>query len=222
MIPWAAPLVLAALVSVAGMAIAALAARRRADAVARRIRASVPVPSVRRAEAAPSPLLAAPETVATPFVHLLDGMGLRTRAERLAESSGLAWGLSGLARAAAACFIAGCGGGLLFLGSRQALFCLLAGAFAAWLPVWHVRRKARTRIARFEDQFPDLLQFVSRSMRAGHAFSSALGMAHREFSPPISVEFRRAFEESNLGQPMEAVLVKLALRVPSLDVRFYA
>jgi tight adherence protein B len=84
-----------------------------------------------------------------------------------------------------------------------------------------VRRKARLRINSFEAQFPDCLEFVSRSMRAGHAFSVAIEMAHREFSEPLAGELRRAFEEQNLGQPLEIVLLKLSQRVPSLDVHFF-
>ena len=58
-------------------------------------------------------------------------------------------------------------------------------------------------------------------MRAGHAFSVSLEMVHREFSEPLAGEFRRTFEEQNLGLPLEIVLQKLAKRVPSLDVHFF-
>ena len=73
----------------------------------------------------------------------------------------------------------------------------------------------------FEEQFPDFLEFVSRSMRAGHAFSVAIEMAHREFSDPLAGEFRRTFDEQNLGQPLEIVLRKLCERIPSMDVHFF-
>ena len=58
-------------------------------------------------------------------------------------------------------------------------------------------------------------------MRAGHAFSVALEMVHREFADPLASEFRRAFEEQNLGQPLEIVLRKLSQRVDSMDVQFF-
>ena len=85
----------------------------------------------------------------------------------------------------------------------------------------YARRLARNRVAAFEEQFPDCLEFISRSMRAGHAFSVALDMAHREFSDPLASEFRRAFEEQKLGQPLDIVLRKLAQRVPSMDAQFF-
>ncbi len=82
-------------------------------------------------------------------------------------------------------------------------------------------RKRTARLRRFEELFPDSLEFVSRSMRAGHAFSVSLEMIHREFQEPLSGEFRRTFEEHNLGLPLDVALQKLAKRVPSLDVHFF-
>ena len=58
-------------------------------------------------------------------------------------------------------------------------------------------------------------------MRAGHAFSVSLEMIYREFAEPVSGEFRRTFEEHNLGLPIEVALQSLAKRVPSLDVHFF-
>ena len=98
---------------------------------------------------------------------------------------------------------------------------LLVGGRAAALPFFFVVRKRKARLRKFEEIFPDTLEFVSRSMRAGHAFSVSLEMIHREFPEPVSGEFRRTFEEHNLGFPIEVALQKLSKRVPSLDVQFF-
>jgi tight adherence protein B len=74
---------------------------------------------------------------------------------------------------------------------------------------------------KFEEQFPDSLEFVARSMRAGHAFSVSLEMIHREFSEPLAGEFRRTFDEQNLGLPLENALQNFAKRVPLLEVHFF-
>jgi tight adherence protein B len=94
---------------------------------------------------------------------------------------------------------------------------LIAGA----LPLLYVMRKRTARLRRFEELFPESLEFVARSMRAGHAFSVSLEMIHREFQEPLAGEFRRTFEEHNLGLPLDTALQKLAKRVPSLDVHFF-
>jgi tight adherence protein B len=95
------------------------------------------------------------------------------------------------------------------------------GALASQGPLGYVWWLRRSRLYKFEAVFPDTLEFISRSMRAGHAFSVSLEMIHREFQEPVSGEFRRTFEEHNLGLPLETALQKLAQRVPSLDVHFF-
>ena len=95
------------------------------------------------------------------------------------------------------------------------------GALASLGPVGYVWWLRRGRLQKFESVFPETLEFISRSMRAGHAFSVSLEMIHREFQEPVSGEFRRTFEEHNLGLPMDVALQKLAKRVPSLDAHFF-
>jgi tight adherence protein B len=92
---------------------------------------------------------------------------------------------------------------------------------SGYVPVWRLKSKVRRRLDRFEAQFPDGLEFIARSMRAGHAFSVSLEMLYREFEDPLAAEFRRTFEEQNLGLPLEIALAKFAERVPLVDVRFF-
>jgi tight adherence protein B len=100
-------------------------------------------------------------------------------------------------------------------------FAFLLGLAFAPAPFGYVWMQRRNRLRKFEAVFPETLEFISRSMRAGHAFSVSLEMIHREFPEPVSGEFRRTFEEANLGLPMEVALQSLAKRVPSLDVHFF-
>jgi tight adherence protein B len=97
----------------------------------------------------------------------------------------------------------------------------LIAAVTAALPIVYLKRRRTTRIYAFEAQFPDALQFISRAMRAGHAFSVSLELLHKEFAEPLSGEFRRAFEEQNLGLPIDSALEGLARRMPMLDVQFF-
>jgi len=98
---------------------------------------------------------------------------------------------------------------------------LLVGLASGAGPFVYVWKKRKARLHKFEEIFPDTLEFVSRSMRAGHAFSVSLEMIHREFPEPVAAEFRRTFEEHNLGLPIDVALQKLSKRVPSLDVQFF-
>jgi len=153
--------------------------------------------------------------------RLLEAFRLKEDAARLLETAGLKWGPAGMAHRSAALFLAGFALVTLATGNSIPLLAVAAGAGAGALPLVYARIKARRTVARFEEQFPDCLEFISRSMRAGHAFSVAVEMAYREFSEPLAGEMRRTFEEQNLGQPLEIVLRKLSERVPSMDVHFF-
>lgn len=89
------------------------------------------------------------------------------------------------------------------------------------LPYWYVLRRRAKRLARFEEQFPDALDFLARAMLAGHAFSVSLESLAEEASEPLAGEFRQTSEEHRLGLPLEIALHHLSLRIPLLDVRFF-
>ena len=153
--------------------------------------------------------------------RLLDRLRLKDTAARLLDTAALAWGPAGLLHRSLALFVAGFLAVTIATGNTVPLLAAAGGLALGLTPLWWVRRVARRRLHAFEEQFPDCLEFISRSMRAGHAFSPAIEMVHREFSEPLATEFRRVFEEQNLGQPLEIVLHKLSLRVPSMDVQFF-
>jgi tight adherence protein B len=135
------------------------------------------------------------------------------------EQAGMRWAPARLVHTCLLGFMAGFILGWMLTSSL--LVAIAGGAVAFGLPVFYIYRKRKSRLHKFEEIFPDALEFVSRSMRAGHAFSVSLEMIHREFQEPVSGEFRRTFEEHNLGLPIEIALQKLAKRVPSLDVHFF-
>jgi tight adherence protein B len=96
----------------------------------------------------------------------------------------------------------------------------LAILFSA-IPYFVLRHKRTARLAAFEEQFPEALDFLARSMRAGHAFTISLRMASEDMPDPLGLEFRALFNEQNLGAPLDTALYNLAARVPLLDVRFF-
>ncbi len=142
-------------------------------------------------------------------------------ARRLLEQAGLKWTPARLAHGCLAMVLAGYWAAGHALPARHRWLALAAAGGAGALPLVYVYRRRRTRLMKFEALFPESLEFVARSMRAGHAFSVSLEMIHREFPEPLAGEFRRTFEEHNLGLPLETALVKLSERVPSMDVHFF-
>jgi tight adherence protein B len=153
--------------------------------------------------------------------QLLERLRIKQAIERMLETADLKWGAPGLTHRSIGLFLAGFVAVTLPTANRMPGFALLGGALAGSVPLIYAKRKANARVRQFEQQFPDCLEFISRSMRAGHAFSVSLEMVHREFPEPLAGEFRRTFEEQNLGQPLEIVLQKLTHRIPSMDVQFF-
>ena len=151
---------------------------------------------------------------------LVDKYKLGPKLSMFLEQAGLPWPPARFVHLSFVCFIVGFGIGWVFVPITHAVAPVL-GLLVACIPAGYVYIKRRARLKKFEELFPDTLEFMGRSMRAGHAFSVSLEMIHREFQEPVASEFRRAFEEHNLGLPIEIALQKLSNRVPSLDVHFF-
>jgi tight adherence protein B len=97
----------------------------------------------------------------------------------------------------------------------------IAALVAGFAPTVFLRWKRGVRLRKFEEQFPEALDVLSRAVRAGHAFQSALGMAADELSWPVGPELKKAFDQQNFGLPLRDALGQLAERVPILDVKFF-
>jgi tight adherence protein B len=91
----------------------------------------------------------------------------------------------------------------------------------ASIPFIVLIRKRTLRLRRFEEFFPEALDLLSRAIKAGHAFTTAMGMVADEATDPIGPEFRKTFDEQNFGLPLKDALNNLAVRIPLLDVRFF-
>jgi tight adherence protein B len=85
--------------------------------------------------------------------------------------------------------------------------------------LYQVRSK---RLGALEAQLPEALDFLSRSMRAGHAFAISLQMVGEELPDPMGREFRTLFNEHNLGAPLETAMRAMCDRIPLLDLRFFS
>ena len=171
---------------------------------------------------ASTPLLAVEDkTTGRVVLRIMKQFQLQVRLQTMLEQAGLKWKPARLIHMCLALFLGGFALGWLFLPVRYQPLAVLPGAVFGFLPIMYVTAKKASRLKKFEEQFPESLEFVARSMRAGHAFSVSLEMLHREFQEPLAGEFRRAFEEHNLGLPLDTALQKLAQRVPSLDVHFF-
>jgi len=144
------------------------------------------------------------------------------RIKKFIQQAGLTWSVTHLLTATliGAAFGALLGWYLRPLGF-VALSILAGTLFLGALPYVYVRRKGIARLAEIESQLPESLDFLARSMRAGHAFSISLEMLGQESPDPLGQEFRVLFNEQNLGAPLEVAMENFSNRVPLLDVRMF-
>jgi tight adherence protein B len=169
----------------------------------------------------PASLFRGPETAKNKLAQLLvDKYRLGPKIQELLEQAGMAWTPARLVNLCLTAAFATFAVGWLMLPIPH-IFTLVLAPVAGAVPIVFVFYKRKGRLKKFEELFPEALEFISRSMRAGHAFGVSLEMIHREFQEPLSSEFKRTFEEHNLGLPIEVALQKLGKRVPSLDVHFF-
>jgi tight adherence protein B len=146
---------------------------------------------------------------------------LQSKFQELLEQAGMKWSTHRLVNTSLLACVAGWAAAWILLPGPMQRYAYVPALVTGAFPLMYVLHKRKARLRRFEELFPESLEFVARSMRAGHAFSVSLEMIHREFQEPLAGEFRRTFEEHNLGLPLDMALQKLAKRVPSLDVHFF-
>lgn len=138
------------------------------------------------------------------------------------EQSGLDWPFSKLLFLMA---VSAAAGALVALKLRilinPVLSSLALGTVLSAIPWLYVLSKRRKRLRAFEEQFPEGLDFLARAIRAGHAFSASLQMLSQESPEPMGSEFKRVYNEQNLGGALAVALRHLTERVPLVDVRFF-
>lgn len=89
--------------------------------------------------------------------------------------------------------------------------------------VYHwVGRKAKKRIEQIEEQLPDAVELMVRSLRVGHPFSSALASVAGEIKDPLASELGMVSDEVAFGADMGEVLKSMAERLDIQDLRFLA
>jgi tight adherence protein B len=101
------------------------------------------------------------------------------------------------------------------------LVAAVVGVLAACMPFGFVRYTRTRRLLKFEEQFPEAIDLLSRALRAGHAITTGLSMVAEELPAPIGPEFQTLYDQQNFGLPLSQALKSFADRVVILDARFF-
>jgi len=91
------------------------------------------------------------------------------------------------------------------------------GAVYTWLG-----SKAKKRLALFEEQLPDAVELIVRSLRVGHPFSSSINIVAQEMPDPLGSEFGAVADEASFGAEIGECLVRMSERIDLQDLRFLA
>ena len=83
-----------------------------------------------------------------------------------------------------------------------------------------VNSKAKKRMAMLEEQLPDGVELMVRSLRVGHPFSSAIQIVAKEVADPLATEFGIIADECAYGREVGEALKEMAERLDMQDLRF--
>jgi tight adherence protein B len=151
--------------------------------------------------------------------RILSRLRLYERASHLIEQAGYRGAVGEVLAVAAGFGVVGALLGALRLGG--VLWPLATGALTASLPFFYLSYRRSQRVRRFQQQFPDALDMMTRAVRAGHALSSAVRVVGDEMPAPIGEEFQAVAEEIRLGVDLSEALARLERRIPIEDVQFF-
>ena len=85
-----------------------------------------------------------------------------------------------------------------------------------------VNKKAKKRMALMDEQLPDAIELMVRSLRVGHPFSAAIGIVSKEVPDPLGTEFGVIADEAAYGRDVTESLKAFAERMDNQDLRFLA
>jgi len=107
-------------------------------------------------------------------------------------------------------------------GTQLAVRIVVSAAMGVGGVYMWVSMKAARRTALLEEQLPDAIELMVRSLRVGHPFSAAIGIVATEVADPIATEFGMISDEATYGRDIGEALKDMAERLDMQDLRFLA
>ncbi len=92
----------------------------------------------------------------------------------------------------------------------------------AVLPLLWLFMKRKKRLKVFSSQLADSMDVMSRALRSGYSLPAGIQLVGQQTSEPLGPEFMKCFEEQNLGISVEQAIRNMTIRVPNVDLRFFA
>lgn len=141
-----------------------------------------------------------------------------SKLRKLIADAGLTWSVGRLVAGSALAAVLILWLGRFFFPNPIVVPVVAAAVFLG--PYIYLVFKKSQRLNKFGSQLPDAMDLISRALRAGHSLTAAMDLVAQEIAAPLGPEFRRVFDEQNLGLPQREALLNLTERVPLPDLRF--
>jgi len=108
--------------------------------------------------------------------------------------------------------------GLVWIIFYHLLWAVVAAIFTLIVPIIWLKKQRTKYLDEFEEQLPEALEMMSRSLRTGYPFIQSLKIIASEMEGPVSTEFGITYEELNYGREMDVAFALMIERVPSMSL----
>lgn len=116
------------------------------------------------------------------------------------------------------------GGSFIFFGAFMGVSLItnviVSMFFGLGMPLMFLAHRKSRRLKKFNEQFPDSLDLIVRSLKAGHPISTSMALVSKEMSDPIGTEFGIAVDEMTYGLDLRDVLLNMSGRIPLQDLHY--
>jgi tight adherence protein B len=110
----------------------------------------------------------------------------------------------------------------ILTGASLPIRALVSVAMGVGGVVFWVNSKAKKRLAMIDEQLPDAIELMVRSLRVGHPFVSAINTVSKEIADPLASELGVIADEAAYGRDVSESIRAMAERLDSQDLRFLA
>ena len=153
------------------------------------------------------------------FNHLLVSIPPVRAVERLLEQANSPYGVGVFLLLSLLLILVGLWLGPLVL--HNALLHQPGTVLLGMAPFLYLHYRKTRRMLKFEQQLPEALDLVARSLKAGQPFIVGMQMVGEEFADPMGTEFHKTVDEVNFGAGVPEALESLAKRVDCPDLLFF-
>ena len=109
-------------------------------------------------------------------------------------------------------------GFFVWISYHHLLWAMAAAIFTVVVPYIWLNKQKTKYLDEFEEQLPEALEMMSRTLRTGYPFSQSLKIVSTEMDGPVSKEFGIIYEELNYGREVDIAFALMIERVPSMSL----